>query len=209
MDEQDARSRGVELFATILLSVAALATAWSTYQTTRWRGEQASQTSKATADHIESAQASARAGQLEQIDIGTFTQWVNATVARRPALARFYARRFRDEFRPAFAAWAAMHPLTNRGARLTPFALPQYRLADTAQADQLAASAVAATAAASRANRNADQHMLAVVLFGAALFFAGISTKLRLRGLREFLLGLGGAIFVAAAIWVATVPLSM
>jgi len=40
MDAQARREHRVELLATIILACAAVATAWSTYQSTRWRGEQ-------------------------------------------------------------------------------------------------------------------------------------------------------------------------
>src|ERR687892_672016 len=99
-DEQ--RRQRVELLVTVLLAVAAVATAWSSYQSARWRGEQGSDSTKATAAHIESSQASTRAGQLTQVDIATFFQWIDADVAGRRKLAQFYRRRFRKEFRPAF-----------------------------------------------------------------------------------------------------------
>ena len=84
----------VELLSTILLAAAAVATAWSTYQSTRWRGVQAIDYSKATAARIQSSEASTRAGQLSQVDIATFIQWVDADVAGNRKLARFYRRRF-------------------------------------------------------------------------------------------------------------------
>lgn len=55
MQPDERRERRVELFATILLAVAAVATAWSTYQSTQWRGQQAVSTSKGTAARIESS----------------------------------------------------------------------------------------------------------------------------------------------------------
>jgi hypothetical protein len=66
------------------------------------------------------------------VDIATFTQWVDADVAGNRALARFYRRRFRTEFRPAFAAWIATSPRTNPTAPLSPFAMRQYRVAEAA-----------------------------------------------------------------------------
>jgi hypothetical protein len=39
MEGSSRRQHLVELFSTILLAFAALGTAWSTYQSTRWRGE--------------------------------------------------------------------------------------------------------------------------------------------------------------------------
>jgi hypothetical protein len=204
----DRRVHRLEVLATTLLAVAALATAWSTFQSGRWRGEQASDTSKATAARIESSEAHTRAGQLMQIDVATFTQWVNARVGGDPKLSAFYRRRFRSEFQPAFAAWIATHPLTSPAAPTSPFVMPQYRLAQTEQATRLAAVAVARSASAGSANERADNYLLAVVLFATCLFFAGISTRVSSTGQREILLGAGWAIFLATLAWVAVSPIS-
>jgi len=45
----------VELVATVLLSCAAVATAWSSYQATRWNGEQVKASSRTNAIRIEAA----------------------------------------------------------------------------------------------------------------------------------------------------------
>ena len=86
--------------------------------------------------------------------------------------------------------------------------MPQYRPAESEQAKQLEATSELRLAAAGRANQNADDYLLAVVLFASALFFAGISTKVPSPRQREVLLGLGGLIFLAAVIWVATIPVN-
>lgn len=207
-DDRDRRHRRLELVATVVLAMAAVATAWSTFQGSRWRGEQAVDTSRATAARIESAEAAARAGQLTQIDIATFTQWVDATTAGNTALADFYERRFRDEFRPAFDAWLATHPLASADAPLTPFAMPEYQVADARRASQLDRKAGARSAAAGRANQHADDYMLAVVLFATALFFAGISTKVGTGRQREVLVGLGAVILLGGLVWIATLRVS-
>src|SRR5262245_9208413 len=209
MEAEDVRQTRVELLATLLLALAAVATAWSTYQGARWRGEQAVQTSKATAAHIESSEASTRAGQLTQIDIATFTQWVDATVAGNAELAGFYERRFRPEFRPAFDAWLATQPLTDPGAPLTPFAMPDYKVAEADRASRVNREAGEHADAAGAANRNADRYLLAVVMFATALFFAALSSKLRTRVAREVLLGLGGVIFLATVAWLVTFPVTI
>ncbi len=199
----------MELLATILLAVAAVGTAWSTYQSTQWRGDQAVNTSKATAARIQSSEASTRAGQLSQVDIATFIQWVDADVHGDEKLARFYRKRFRKEFRPAFAAWIATEPKTNPDAPLTPFAMPQYRLAKAQESMRLNALAGTYADAAGEANQRADDDILAVVLFATALFFAGISTKVRSLGQREALLGMGWFVFLGTAIWLATLPTTL
>jgi hypothetical protein len=207
--DEDVRQRRTELLATVVLALAAVATAWSTYQGARWRGEQAVETRRATEARIESSEAATRAGQLTQIDIATFTQWVDADVAGDAALAEFYVHRFRDEFEPAFQAWLATDPFTNADAPLTPFVMPEYRLEDTRRAERLNRTATARSAAAGAANQRADHYMLAVVLCAAALFFAAISDKLRAPRQREVMLAIGIAFLVGAAVWVATQPVSI
>ena len=206
MADDEQRHRRGEFVATIILAVAAVATAWGTYQSVQWRGDQASDTAKATAAHIASSQASTRAGQQTQVDIATFTQWIDATVAGKTELASFYRKRFRPEFQPAFDAWIAHRPLTNTDAPLTPFELPQYKLAEADDATSLNAQATAHNGAAARANKRADAYMLAVVVFATALFFAGISNKIRSARQREVIVVLGALILVGTAIWVATLP---
>ncbi len=206
MEATERRRRRVEVLATIVLAVAVIATAWSTYQSTQWRGQQAADNSKASAARIQSSQAATRAGQLTQVDIATFTQWVNATVAGNTELATFYRQRFRPEFSPAFDAWLATDPLTNPSAPGTPFALPQYRVAEAAEAARLETLANARADAASVANERSDKYMLAVVLFATALFFAGMSTKLRALRQQEVLLALGVVILLGAAVFIATFP---
>jgi len=203
---EGAREHRVEVLGTILLAVAALAAAWSTFQSGRWRGEQALEGNKAQAARIGSTKASTRAGQLTQIDIATFIQWVNAESAGDRKLARFYRLRFRKEFRPAFDAWIATRPFTSPNAPSSPFVMPQYRLAKTRQAALFDAQAAARSASAGHANDNADGYLLAVVLFASALFFAGIATKLKSLRQKEILVGLGWVMFVSTAIWVATSP---
>jgi hypothetical protein len=209
MTADERRQHRVEFLVTVLLAVAAVATAWSTYQSARWRGEQAADSTKATAAHIASSQASTRAGQLTQVDIATFIQWVDADVAGERRLAQFYRRRFRREFRPAFAAWVATSPRTNPTAPISPFAMRQYRVAEALRSDRLNTAAGMHADAAGEANERAGNYVLAVVLFAVALFFAGMATKLRSLGKQEVLLVLGWVVFLGTAASVATFPVTI
>jgi hypothetical protein len=196
----------VEAVATVILALAAVATAWSGYQASRWHGEQAIAFSRANAARLESTRASDLADTQKEIDVATFSQWVDAYARHETRLADFYRRRFRAEFQPAVAAWLATHPLTN--APLTPFAMPNYRLAANGQAERLEVAAEAAAAEAGRDIQVANDYVLAVVLFSAALFFGGITTRLRTPRPRAVVLGVGCAVLVGALAWVATFPIS-
>jgi hypothetical protein len=91
---------------------------------------------------------------------------------------------FAREFRPAFAAWLAAKPFEEPRAPPTPFAMRQYRLKASTEADRLETTAAAASERAKEANQRTDNYMLAVVLFASSLFFAGLSTKLATVGAR-------------------------
>jgi hypothetical protein len=198
--------RRLDLLATALLALATVATAWAAYQARQWTGVQSQGYSHATAARIAVNRTSAVANRQVQIDVATFIQWVNAREQGNTRLANFYAARFRDEFKPAFDAWLATKPLTNRAAPKTPFELPEYRLAATTEANALEAKAAAGSERAKDANQRADNYTLAVVLFASALFFAGLSIKLETLSARITLLSLGAVLFLGTAIWLATMP---
>jgi hypothetical protein len=57
--------------------------------------------------------------------------------------------------------------------------------------------------------QRAANYVLGVVLFAVALFFAGMSAKLRSPGTRKALLVVGFIVFLGAFVWVATSPISV
>jgi len=198
----------VEVAAAVLLALAAVATAWSGYQASQWHGDQALATTRATAKRIESARASGEAGRQVQIDVATFTQWVDAYAQGDDELAAFYRQRFRAEFRPAFERWLASRPLRNPEAAKTPFTLPEYRLQAFEDADRLEAEAGAASEEVRTDVERAEEYVLAVVLFATALALAGIAARLRIFPVRAALLVVAWAVFLGAVAWVATFPVS-
>jgi hypothetical protein len=203
------RTERLEIAATVLLALATVATAWSGYQASRWNGEQAKAFSRGNAARIESTRASSLADTQSQIDVATFIAWTDAYAQKQTRLADFYFKRFRAEFRPAVNAWVATKPLQNANAPLTPFALPQYRLAARQQADELQVEAEAWSAKARTNVQRATNYVLCVVLFAASLFFAGMSAKLRTRRLQAALLAIGVVVFVGTVAWIATFPVSI
>jgi len=193
----------------VLLALAAVATAWSGYQATRWNGEQTKASSRTNAIRIDAARAQGLAEAQTQIDVATFTQWVDAYARRETELADFYFKRFRDEFGPAVDAWLATRPLRNPNAPLTPFAMPEYRLASAAEAERLDAEAETSSATVRRNIQRASNYVLGVVLFSVSLFFAGMSTKLGDARLQRITLALGCLVFLGTLIWIATSPVSV
>jgi hypothetical protein len=206
---EPARHDWVEIVATVLLAVAAVATAWSSYQANRWNGETTKATSRVNALRVDAARAQGLAQAQTQVDIATFIQWVNATATDEPELAEFYTARFRPEFKPAFDAWLATDPLTDPDAPPTPFAMDEYQLQAQADVERLDAEEELATATVRRNIQRSANYVLAVVLFAVALFFAGMSAKLRGTGPRKALLTVGCVVFLGTLAWIATFPISL
>jgi hypothetical protein len=207
--DRTATASWVEVVAAVLLASAAVATAWSSYQASRWTGEQAKAFAAANAARVESTRASDLANAQSEIDVTTFSQWVDAYLRGQDEVATFYGRRFREEFRPAFHAWLRTEPFDDPSAPPTPFAMPEYRLAATQEADALDAQAESTAAQARDDVQRATNYVLGVVLFAISLFFAGISTKMTNHRIRGVVVAIGCAVFLVAAAWIATFPVSL
>jgi hypothetical protein len=203
------RADWLEVVATVLLAVAAVATAWSSYQAMRWNGEQARAASRTTALRIEAARADALSDSQTEVDVATFIQWIDATANDDVELQTFYENRFRPEFAVAFDAWLETAPLITPGAPATPFAMDDYATSASIETDRLDTESAASSAIVSRNIQRASNYVLAVVLMSVALFFAGISTKLQARRLRTFTLAVGCVVFLGTAAWIATFPISI
>jgi len=207
MGERPRASR-LELAATVLLAVAAVATAWSSYQANRWNGEQAKAASQTNAIRIDAARAQGEAQAETEVDVALFIQWVDADANDEDELADFYAARFRDEFQPAFDAWLGTDPFGDPEAPPSPFAMDEYQVEAQVEAQDLDRQGEASAATVRRDIQRSANYVLAVVLFAVALFFAGISVKLVNERLRAVLLGVGYVVFLGAVAWLATFPVS-
>jgi hypothetical protein len=207
--EDQKRDHWLEVAATILLALAAIATAWATYQSARWHGKQAQAQSASIAARVESTRQAAVANRQAQVDLALFTQWIDAYARGEDELTDFYRKRFRDEFEPAFESWVATRPLRNADAPLSPFVMPQYVLAASAEAERLEEQAASFSEDVRRHIQRADNYQLAVVLFAISLFFAALSTRLRTFNSRATLLGMGYVLFACTAIWLITQPVTV
>jgi hypothetical protein len=196
----------LEVVATVLLAVAAVATAWASYQATRWNGEQSKAASRTTALRVEAARAESLAEAETEVDVATFIAWVDARGSGDEALADFFAQRFRPEFAPAFEAWIATGPFTDPSAPPTPFAMDEYRMEARSETERLDRESEASSATMSRNIQRAADYVLCVTLFAVSLFFAGMSTRITRTNLRAIVLGVGCAVFLGTAIWLVTLP---
>lgn len=169
--------RWTEILSALMLGLVAMATAWSGYQSARWGGVQSTKYSEASALRVESTRASTLAGQQMQIDVGLFTNWINAFADENEPLESFYRERFRKEFMPAFEAWVATDPANNPEAPSSPFVMPEYQLAASQQAQDLEQRAADTFEEGKEANQQSDDYILNAVIVASVLFLAGIAPR--------------------------------
>jgi hypothetical protein len=198
--------RWLEFSAVVLLSLATLATAWSGYQAALWSGEQSQHYAQASALRVRADEQSVLAGQTHLGDLVLVNGWFNAIESGNPKLAEDYRRRFRPAFQPVFAAWLALHPLTNRRAPPGPTYMPQYRLASATAATALNAQADELFTEGTKAKTNDDRHILSTVFFAAVLFLAAVSLRLEWKPLRITVLVFGAVMFLGTLTFVLTLP---
>ena len=196
-----------ELLVTVLLVVAALTTSWSSYQATRWNGEQAAAAGRTNAIRIDAARADGLARTQTQVDVATFIAWADADLRGETTVADFYVDRFREEFRPAYEAWIARRPSAD--APSTPFAMAEYQVAAKKQAAELDAAAEASAAEVRIDIQRSSNYVLTVVLYAIVLFFAGMSTRLSNPRLRWVTTIAGAVVLLGALTWLATFPVSV
>ncbi len=118
--EVSRHEKRLEIFATVLLAVAALATAWSGYQASLWDGIQSSNYTQASAARTNSAQKHTEANQYRLADLSVFENYIDASLDGDTVLADFYRQRFSEALEPAFEAWNALEPETNPDAPPSP-----------------------------------------------------------------------------------------
>lgn len=228
--DADARPRTLprtgmaEMLFTVVMAVAAIATAWAGFESSQWGGEQARFRNQASTARVDANRWANEAAQLRTLDVVTFTQWLNAlnteiqtdptaypehgyTPNPRRASGFIYER-FRSEFKPAFDAWTATHPLSNPEAPKTPFVMPEYQLASQHKAKALIAEAAAKDTKARAAKAISNHYVLMTVMLALVLFFTALGSKANGRFSRIGLFGLGVMILIGTLVTMGTFPIA-
>lgn len=200
------RAELIEILEAVLLAIVAVATAWSGYQTARWDGRQARLYGASTKDRALSNKAATRSGQEELYDTSTFSFWLQAKAQGDREAAQLFERRFRPEYRPAFAAWLATDPFRNPKAPAGPILMPQYHNAQAAKAQAYDTRATTAFERGTHARETGDKYLRNTVLLATVLFLTALAQKFKLEGVRISLFAVSAVLLVIALYFVGTYP---
>jgi len=214
----------IELIATIVMALAAIATAWCAFQATKWGGIMTIEFSAANGARVESTRADGLANTQRSVDVDVFTAWLDAVATeirdgtippvaesgytpQDGTLSAFYFDRMRDEFKPALDAWLDTDPINEPDAPPSPFAMEEYRLAAMEEADDLITESEEHRQAALDANQNGDNYVLTTVGFALVIFFAGVSSKLVEHRNRLIAIGVAVVMFLSALVIALILPI--
>ena len=190
----------MEIAATVLLSIAVVATAWSGYQAALWDGIQARDYTQASAARTSAAQNNLEANQNRIIDLSLVESYLDARAIGQLQLAEFYRSRMRDELRPAFDAWILLQPETNFDVPRSPQYMPQYHLAAEERATALNEASDERFQSGESANSASDTYIATTLFFASVLFFGAISERFEFRLARIALLVLAALCLTAGVV---------
>jgi hypothetical protein len=172
----------------MLLALVAVVSAWSGYQSALWGSERLKLYGEASKVRITAENLATLGNQERLYDSLTFTAWLNAALHGDFKFAHLLERRFRDEFRKAFAAWMKTDPFNNPRAPPGPGLMPEYRVGKYEEAAAKEQQASATFDKGTEASGIGDRYVRATVLLATVLLFTAVGQKFRSTRVRVGLL---------------------
>jgi hypothetical protein len=183
-DTSQSRFEAVEIIEALILALVAVATAWSGYQAAQWAGKRAEEYSRANRLRVTAEGLATLAGQERIYDSDTFNSWLAAKLDGKAQAAEFFERRFRDEYRPAFAAWMKTDPFNNPQAPPGPIFMPDYHNAKHEQFLGLTKQAAEMADLGTKSGETGDQYVRITVLLATVLLITAIGQRFRFKSVR-------------------------
>jgi hypothetical protein len=204
-DKAEAAGRRFEFTTAVVLAAAGLASAWASFQGGLWDKLESEQFASANAHLTESSQLMIRSGQEQAVSAALFLQWLDATSDRQDKRAKIIESHMPVWFAGEFAAWRERLPKDLES--VAPNAqLPRFYGPSLGKAVAARKASDTARAEARRAGDNGDTYDIANVVLAVALFLAGITSVLHSRRGKQLVMGLAGALTLAAVVAMLMAP---
>lgn len=191
----------------ILMALASLATAWCSYQSSRWSGQ-----SGALDTHADKLERAAlvmhlEAQQIEDVHSRLVMEMVDAKLEGDEKRAQFYVDRFAAELKPAYEKWIALRPFEDPSAPPHPFVPALYTPRHEQEIRDAHAEAARAQAQSSAMGNHASSYLSNTVLLASVLFFAGTMGKFKQPHVRWGSFAFAIALFSYALFRMVTLPI--
>jgi hypothetical protein len=196
----------LEIVEAVVLSVVAIATAWSGYQAALWTGHQSELYGQASKLRVQAEGVATFANQERLYNASTVVEWLKAEAHNDKKLTALFERRFLPEFRPAFEAWKKTDPLNNPNAPAGPQLMAEYRSSKTEAAAKLNDQATEVFEQGTRARQQSDQYVRVTVTLATVLLLIAISQRFKTRAVRIGLLATAMLLLCFPVYHIITLP---
>lgn len=193
------RRKWIEPVVAILMSLATLCTAWSSYQSAAWTRRSNRLMNESNALERRAALLDVQGSQALVIHASMFMHMMAAQDAGNQKLLDAYVRRLAPDVKKAYEAWLAQKPFENPTAAPHPFVPELYEMRGAAEAAKARGEAAQRVADSRNAGNLSGQFLANTVLFAVVLFFTAVSGKFEQRRVRLVTLILAAALFGFAA----------
>ena len=192
----------------ILMAITTLATAWCSYQNSRWSGRTSDLEASEDAFERQAMEMALEQQQLQAAHLQLAIQAADATLSGNEKLAHFYSGRFNGELKVAWDKWIALDPFHNASAPPHPFMPGFYTPRYTQEIKDAKAAAAKDSVQAKFTSANSGSYLSNTVLLAAVLFFAGTAGKFDHRNVRQPSLFFALALFLYAAVRTVMLPVT-
>jgi len=176
------RQRLLDSWTAIILAVAAIATAWASFQASQWSGAESDFQSQSAIARSDAGRAETQATSATTIDSQMWLSWLGAYTAGQKQKSAFLAERFSPQLQVAQKAWLAGATFDAQGAPVTipagtPLTIKEYVVPVGVVAQTRGMDAEALLGEADDAAGHSTQFVLLAVILALVLFFASVATK--------------------------------
>jgi len=205
---KEQKKQRIDLLATILLSLAAVLSALSVYQASRWFSEMNVSLGESSTLRAAAAKDDRDANRQILSDMMLFLEWTDAFRKKDTTLMTALQDRFGEPLKKSFPVW--LH-LEKKGAanllpKGTPLELQEYSLELQKESNELVDRSEKIFMIAKKAARVGDGFIFSLVIFSLALFFGAVCTKIDTHLLQAILLWIGIVILTIGIIIIALLP---
>jgi hypothetical protein len=188
----------LEIAGTVLLGIAAVLIAWTTYQAGLWGGVQDTRNTASALSIVDAADDLGRADSTSSLDQLLFVDWIVRLDDADPDADLLFSQ-MSPEGQDASLQW-----LDNDEVR--PFDIPAYVYAIYGEGIAKRDAAFGLFDAAADANQNGDDYTLAATIVALVLFLSGVSLVLKGGTTRIILMVGSGAVLVGVTVYVLGLP---
>ena len=188
----------LEIIATVLLGIAAVLIAWSTYQSQLWGGVQAERSTSSALEIVDAADDLGRADAERSLDQLLFGDYI---LRPDPDEAELLLSQMSDPGRVASERWF-------RTDEARPFDGDVYTYGIYGDGLARRDAAFVLFDRAAEANQNGDDYVLAATIIALVLFLSGISLVLKGHRTRVILVASSGVVLAGVIVYVIGLPLA-